>query len=61
MGLEWDTFDYWIDRAAEIKYGKLIPLEIESKVDDETFERQTQRLIAKIEKMRASKEGRVNG
>jgi hypothetical protein len=67
LQMEWETFNYWVRRAVEIfnatcqRNIKYIPELIESKVDDETFERQTKRLIEKIEKMRSSKEGRING
>ena len=64
MGLEWDTFFYWHRRALEIKYGKDIP-ETETlangKVDDETFERQIQRLYAKLEAEEKANEGTING
>jgi len=62
--MEWDTFYYWHRRAIEIKYGKDIP-ETETlddgKVDDETFERQTKRLYAKIEAQEKANEGTING
>jgi len=64
MGLEWDTFFYWHRRALEIKYGKDIP-ETETlangKVDDETFERQKQKLYAKLEAEEKANEGTING
>lgn len=61
LGLNWETFYYWIDRATEIKTGKIVPFIVESKVDDETFEKQTQDLYDRIERLEKLKEGTVNG
>lgn len=62
--MEWSTFYFWHRRAIELKYGKDIPetetLD-EGKVDDDTFEKQTKRLYAKIDEYEKSKEGTING
>ena len=61
LGLNWETLNYWIDRATEIKTGKIVPFIVESKVDDETFEKQRQALYNNIERIDKLKEGTVNG
>ena len=64
MGLEWETFYYWHRRAIEVKTGKLLT-ETEQlddgKVDDDTFEKQTKELYAKIDAYEKSREGIING
>lgn len=68
--MEWNTFYYWHRRALEIFSAKCQrPLreiaEVENvdsgKVDDDTFEKQTKALYAKIEAYENSLQGTING
>lgn len=61
MGLEWETLFYWHRRAVEIKYGKEVPENDNGKVDDESFEKQKERLNRKLQEIENRKQGTISG